>query len=53
MKETRMPPNNYVFVQIKEDTRLKLVSNAGKQSVVAMPMGQQYINSVGVCSEYS
>lgn len=37
----------------KEDTRLKPVSLAGKQSVVAMPMGRLCINSTGVCSEYS
>lgn len=44
MKETKIPPNNYVFVKKKKkkkkkDTRPKPVSNAGKQSVVAMPIG--------------
>lgn len=57
MKETQMAPNNYVFIfylkKKKQDTRLKPVSHAGKQSVVAMPMGRRYINSMGVCSEYS
>ena len=29
------------------------MSHAGKQSVVAMPMGRRCINSMCVCSEYS